>query len=64
VAAAVRYHGCEMEVLDRCIVPAKYGYLGTTRAQHRVVMKDADGLYSNLPVGAARLEANLERSGR
>jgi hypothetical protein len=61
---AVRYHGCEMEVLDRCSVPAKYGYLGTTRAQDRVVMKDADSLYSNLPVGAAKLEANLERSGQ
>lgn len=61
---AVRYRGCEMDVLERCSVPSKYGYLGTTRAQDRIVMKDADDLYTNLPVGAARLEGKLERSGQ
>jgi hypothetical protein len=61
---AVRYHGCEMDVLERCSVPVKYGYLGTTRAQDKVVMKDEDDLYANLPVGAARLEGKLQRSGQ
>jgi hypothetical protein len=61
---AVRYRDCEMDVLERCSVPSKYSYLGTTRAEDRVVIKDADDLYANLPVGAARLEGKLERSGQ
>jgi tetratricopeptide (TPR) repeat protein len=61
---AVRYQGCEMDVLERCTIPARYGYQGTTRAQDRVVMKDEDDLYAKLPVGAAGLEAKLQRSGQ
>ncbi len=60
----VRYQGCEMDVLERCSVPAKYGYRGTTIAQDKVVVKDEDDLYANLPVGAAKLEGKLERSGQ
>jgi hypothetical protein len=61
---AVRYQGCEMDVLERCSVPAKYRYLGATRSQDKVVMKDDDDLYANLPVGAAKLEGKLARSGQ
>jgi hypothetical protein len=60
----VRYVGCEMSVLDRCSVPAKYAYQGATRNQDRVEMKDEDALYAHLPVGAAGLEARLLRTGR
>jgi len=60
----VRYVGCEMTVLDRCSVPAMYRYHGATRYQDKVEMKDADDLYANLPVGAAKLEGKLQRSGR
>lgn len=60
----VHYVGCEMTVLDRCSVPAKYGYHGATRNQDRVEMKDEDDLYAHLPVGAAGLEATLQRTGR
>jgi formylglycine-generating enzyme required for sulfatase activity len=61
---AVKYIGCEMTVLDRCSVPAKYTYQGATRNQDKVEMKDEDDLYANLPVGAARLEGWLQHSGR
>ncbi len=59
----VRYQGCEMQVLDGCTVAVKYGYAPITRKKDHVVMRDADDLYANIPVGAARFEAKLERSG-
>jgi hypothetical protein len=59
----VHYAGCEMDVLERCAVAAKYNYFGGTRKRDTLVMKDADELYANLPVGAAGLEGKLERSG-
>lgn len=60
---AVRYQGCEMEVLGQCSAKGQYGYAGLTRKKSRVTMKDADDLYANIPVGAARLEAKLQNSG-
>jgi len=60
----VRYEGCEMNILARCSAPASYGYRGTTIAQDKLVIKDADDLYANLPVGATKLEGRLERSGQ
>jgi TolA-binding protein len=60
----VHYVGCEMSVLDRCSVHAKYAYQGATRNQDRLEMKDEDALYAHLPVGAAGLEATLQRTGR
>jgi TPR repeat protein len=62
--AVVHYVGCEMTVLERCAVPSKYVYLGATRNEDKVEMKDEDDLYANLPVGAAKLEGKLRRSGR
>jgi hypothetical protein len=62
--AVVSYSGCEIRVLDRCTAPSKYGYTGLTRAVDKVVIKDADELYANLPVGAAKLEGTLHRSGQ
>jgi hypothetical protein len=61
---AVRYVGCEMEVLPRCRVAEQYSYLAETRKVDQVVMRDADDLYANLPVGAAMLESKLEHAGQ
>lgn len=61
----VRYTGCEMEILTDCIVSgAKYEYLGLTPRTEGVRIRDFDELYANLPIGAAKLEAKLEKSGQ
>ena len=52
-----------MRVLERCSIPAKYAYFGATRSEDKVVIKDEDDLYTNLPLGAAKLEGKLLRSG-
>ena len=61
---AVRYSGCEMEVLASCTAPGKYQYVGITPKHDRVTIKDADDLYANIPLGAAKLESKLEKSGQ
>jgi hypothetical protein len=53
-----------MEVLHRCKLPGKYGYTGITPKHDSVTIKDADELYANMPVGAAKLEGKLEKSGQ
>ncbi len=60
----VHYAGCEMRVLERCSVPARYAYLGATRTVDKVVVTDDDELYASLPVGAASLAGQLRRAGR
>lgn len=60
---AVRYEGCDMEVLTTCSVKGTYDYVGLTRKREGVRITNADELYAKLPVGAAGLEAKLERSG-
>lgn len=59
---AVRYEGCDLQVLD-CHAPGKYAYTAFTPKDQRVVMRDRDSLYANLPVGAASLEGKLETKG-
>ncbi|HEY8089824.1 MAG TPA: hypothetical protein VIF09_18315 [Polyangiaceae bacterium] len=61
---AVHYVGCEMEVLHRCKLPGKYAYTSITPKHDAVTIKDADDLYANMPVGAAKLEGKLEKSGQ
>lgn len=61
---AVRYAGCEMEVLTNCTADGAYEYLGLTQKREGVKITNADELYAQLPVGAAGLEAKLERSGQ
>jgi hypothetical protein len=53
--------GCEIEVLRGCQVEAKYGYVGLTRKNDRVRIRNKDELYANLPLGAASLEGKLAR---
>jgi hypothetical protein len=60
---AVRYEGCEMKLVSQCTVPMKYGYEGFTRKRDHVTIHDADDLYAQVPVGAAKLEAKLAHSG-
>jgi hypothetical protein len=59
----VRYEGCEMRILDSCTVPVKYGYAPITRKKDHVAIRNDDDLYANIPLGAAGLEAKLEKSG-
>lgn len=61
---AVRYEGCEMEVLTNCTAKGSYTYLGLNQKREAVRIKNADELYAQLPVGAAGLEAKLQRSGQ
>ncbi len=63
-AVVVEYSGCHMRVLDRCTATAKYAYSPITKKTDHVVMRDADDLYANVPVGAAKLEAKLSKSGQ
>ena len=60
---AVRAEGCEIEVLRQCTAPGSYAYVGLTRKNDRVVIANADELYAQLPIGAARLESKLARTG-
>lgn len=61
---AVRYEGCDMEVLTNCKVEGAYDYIGLTQKREGVRIRDADELYAQLPVGAAALEAKLQRAGQ
>ncbi len=60
----VRYEGCEMEVLSNCRGAGRYRYAPITRKKERIVIRDADDLYTNVPLGAAKLEATLEKTGQ
>jgi hypothetical protein len=60
---AVRYVGCEMQIVPACRVPGSYAYSALSRKRDRVLMKDADDLYANIPVGAAKLEGKLAKLG-
>lgn len=61
---AVRYEGCEMELLPGCVLPGKYGYIATTAKRENVKVTSQDELYAHMPVGAVRLEAELAREGQ
>jgi hypothetical protein len=61
---AVRYVGCEMEVLYRCKLPGKYAYTAITPKHDTVTIHDTDELYASMPVGAAKLEGALAQSGQ
>lgn len=61
---AVRYSGCEMEVLNTCSAKGQYEYLGLTQKTEGVRITNTDQLYAKLPIGAAGLEAKLERAGQ
>ncbi len=61
---AVRYSGCEMEVLTTCSAAGAYEYVGLTQKTEGVRITNTDQLYAKLPIGAAGLESKLERAGQ
>jgi hypothetical protein len=61
---AVRYEGCDMEVMTNCIGTGQYNYLSLTPKHEGVRITNADELYANLPVGAVKLEGKLKRDGQ
>jgi hypothetical protein len=62
--AVVHYEGCEMRVLSGCNAPGQLAYVGyRNKKRDQVRIRNADELYANLPVGAASLEAKLDRAG-
>lgn len=63
-AVAVEYSGCELKLVDGCRVSGSYTFRRTTLATDTVEVSDADELWAKLPIGAAALEGELERSGR
>jgi hypothetical protein len=60
---AVRYVGCEMEVLRQCKAPGAYAYVPVTRKTDQLSIKTADELYASIPVHAAQFEGKLKESG-
>ncbi len=61
----VRYLGCEMQVLPRCHTrQGGYHFVGVTKKTDRIAILDEDQLWANMPIGAAGLEATLQRSGQ
>ena len=60
---AVRYSGCEMEVLGQCSARGRYAYSSFTPKRSNVKMRDADELYANIPAYAVKFEAALQKAG-
>ena len=61
---AVRYDGCEMEVLPRCTVTTtKYEYAANNPQKTTERIGNANELWAQVPMGAARLEGKLSQYG-
>jgi hypothetical protein len=60
---AVRYIGCEMQVLGQCTAPGKYGYASLNPKKSHVKMRNADELYASIPAYAVKFEGTLARAG-
>jgi hypothetical protein len=63
-AVVVSYSGCSLRMLPRCRAGGTYHWKRTTIATDVVEIHNADELFAKLPVGAASLEGELQRSGR
>jgi hypothetical protein len=61
---AVRHSGCELELLPACTVNSEYTYSPLTPKRDRVVVRDEDELYANLPLHAVSLSAKLRAAGQ
>ena len=61
---AVRYDGCQMQVLSRCELEGDYDYHPLTQKRDELRIRDRDALWAKIPLGAARLEAALSREGQ
>ncbi|MBX3233148.1 MAG: hypothetical protein KIT84_20365 [Labilithrix sp.] len=63
----IKYEGCELTQLTSCTVKSSvgaYAYWPITRKQSKVVIKDSDELFANMPVGALKLEGKLKSAGQ
>jgi hypothetical protein len=60
---AVRYVGCEMQVLAGCRAPGAYQYAPMTRKRDRLSIRNEDDLYASIPVYAASFEGKLKSAG-
>jgi hypothetical protein len=60
---AVRYIGCEMQVLSGCRAPGEYEYAPMTRKRDRLSIRNEDDLYASIPVYAASFEGKLRTAG-
>lgn len=63
-AVAVSYSGCELRIVDQCSVSGQYAWHRTTLSTDSVEIRNADELWAKLPLGAASLEGELDRTGR
>lgn len=61
---AVRYDGCQMQVLSRCELEGGYDYHPLTHKRDELRIRDRDALWAKIPLGAARLESALSREGQ
>jgi hypothetical protein len=61
---AVEYSGCDLSIIDGCVLPGGYAWHRTTLATDTIDINNADDLFAKLPIGAVGLEAELKRSGR
>lgn len=63
--AVVKYDGCAIELMKRCSLKstATYQYVGVTPKRDIVVMRDANEIYANIPLSAAKLEGHLRKNG-
>ncbi len=64
---AVRYEGCDLEVLPLCSVKVEeleYKYEPFERKQAKVTIRNEDELFAHLPVGALALEGKLRAAGQ
>lgn len=58
---AVRYRGCEMDVLTRCKIPGSYRWKSSSLASNALVIESADELYAKMPIGALSFEGHFAR---
>ena len=63
-AVVVAYSGCSLRMLPRCRPAGSYRWRRTTIATDTIEIHNADELYAKMPIGAASLEGELQRSGR
>lgn len=63
-AIAVEFTGCELKLISECKLPGSYVWRRTTPSSDVVDIRDEAELYAKLPLGAATLATELQRSGR
>lgn len=61
---AVKFAGCELEVVESCALPGRYLWQRTSLATDTLDIDDKNELFSKLPIGAVKLEGELAQSGK